>query len=82
MLNPEHRQAFVDVRRSVAAKYPQTNSPPKHKSLERVRLMHGHRSPGRSRGAPKQRLEKVRRMQNGGPGKSKLVVGESIAEGD
>lgn len=34
MLNPEHRQAFVDVRKSVATKYLRINSLPKHKSLE------------------------------------------------
>ncbi|PMD35108.1 hypothetical protein L207DRAFT_131855 [Hyaloscypha variabilis F] len=82
MLNPEHRQAFVDVRKSVAAKYTLKHSPPRHRSLERVRKMHGHRSPERSKGTPKQRLEKIRRMQNGGPGKSKLVDGETIDEGD
>ncbi|KAE9365697.1 hypothetical protein N431DRAFT_351296 [Stipitochalara longipes BDJ] len=79
MLNPEHRQAFVDVRRSVAAL---KNTPPKHKSLERVRRMHGHRSPRRSNGTPKERLEKIRRMQNGGPGKSKLALGETIDDRD
>lgn len=44
--------------------------------------MHRHRSSGRSVGTPKQRLEKIRRMQNGGHGKSKLVEGENVTEGD
>lgn len=82
MLNPEHRQAFVDVRKSVAAKYPLGNIRPKHRSLERVRRMHGHRGSRRLVGTPKQWLEKIRWMRGGGPGKSKLVHGETLVEGD
>ena len=38
MLKPKQRQAFVEIRRLTAQKYPptQTSSPPKHKSLLRV----------------------------------------------
>jgi len=78
MLNPEHRQAFVDVRRSVAA---MKNTSPRHKNLERVLRMHGHRSPEGSKRSAKHRLEKIKRMQSERPGRSRLVDWESIEEG-
>ena len=42
MLKPEQRQAFVEVRRLTAEKYPptQTSSPPKHKDVLRVRRLY------------------------------------------
>ena len=42
MLKPEERQAFVDVRRLIAERYPplQTSARPKHKDLLRVQRLH------------------------------------------
>jgi len=45
MLKPEQRQAFVEIRRLTAEKYPptHTSSPPKHKDVTRVQRLYNSR---------------------------------------
>ena len=56
MLKPEERQAFIDVRRLIAGRYPppQTSARPKHKDLLRVQRLYNS---GRQRGNTKTLVE-------------------------
>lgn len=47
MQDPEHRKAFVDVRRSTAERFPPI--PPKHRDLQRIQRLHNRGNKRRAR---------------------------------